>query len=296
MSSHARLANTGTTLRLLDGRDLGYVESGDPTGSVLLYFHGHPGTRLEAGLLGDAATKHAVRLIGVDRPGLGLSDYKPGRRLLDWPDDVTQLADALHLDRFAVVGFSGGGPYALACAHALPQRLTACGLVSSAGQANRFFSFLALWAPWLILPTAKRSFRSLDRAEKLLTRVTRQRWPAPDQQAFASPHVRSVLIASLVDSFTQGTEGAARDGMLIGAHNWRFTLDSITAPTIHLWHGALDKQIPITQAQAIATQLAHVEPTFYPEDAHISTITNHADEIVAALVAVDPPANAPRQR
>jgi hypothetical protein len=77
--------------------------------------------------------------------------------------------------------------------------------------------------------------------------------------------------------------------MLIGAHNWGFTLDSITALTIHLWHGAPDKQIPITQAQAIAAELAHCEPTLYPDDAHISTIANHADEIVAALVAIDPP-------
>jgi pimeloyl-ACP methyl ester carboxylesterase len=103
-------------IQLPDGRLLGYAESGAPAGRAVLYFHGHPGARLEAGFLADPATRANVRLIGVDRPGMGLSTYQPGRRLLDWPADIAALADALAIERFAVVGLSGGGPYALACA------------------------------------------------------------------------------------------------------------------------------------------------------------------------------------
>ena len=100
--------SAGTTIRLTDGRTLGYTEYGNPAGPVLFYCHGHPGSRLEAQLLAEPATKHGLRLIGIDRPGMGLSQYQRRRRVRDWPHDVVQLADRLGIDSFAVAGFSGG--------------------------------------------------------------------------------------------------------------------------------------------------------------------------------------------
>ncbi len=111
---------TDKTIQLHDGRTLGYAEYGIAERKALFYFHGHPGARLEARFLAEQAEQAGVRLIGVDRPGMGLSTFKANRRLLDWPDDVVELADRLRLNRFAVVGFSGGGPYALACAYKIP--------------------------------------------------------------------------------------------------------------------------------------------------------------------------------
>ena len=103
-----------SSLHLKDGRCLGYVEFGDRFGSPVFYFHGYPGSRLEAGLANDYAMRHNIRLIGIDRPGYGNSDPKPGRRLTDWANDVTELADRLAIKRFAVLAVSGGGPYAAA--------------------------------------------------------------------------------------------------------------------------------------------------------------------------------------
>jgi len=117
---------TNKTIHLHDGRTLGYAEYGRADGKALFYFHGHPGARLEARFLAEQAAQTGIRLIGVDRPGMGQSSFQTGRRLLDWPDDVAELADSLQLDRFAVVGFSGGGPYALACAYKISHRLTIC--------------------------------------------------------------------------------------------------------------------------------------------------------------------------
>ena len=102
------------TFTLADGRALGFAEYGNPNGKPLFYFHGHPGSRFEARYLENSET---ARIIGVDRPGLGLSTYKAGRKILDWPDDIAELANSLGIARFAVAGFSGGGPYALACAY-----------------------------------------------------------------------------------------------------------------------------------------------------------------------------------
>ena len=90
-------------LTLADGRSLGFAEFGDPAGAPIPYFHGHPGSRLEAALLDESANRCGVRPVGTDRPEIGLSDFQPRRRILDWPADVEQLADALGLARFQEV-------------------------------------------------------------------------------------------------------------------------------------------------------------------------------------------------
>src|SRR5579871_2073114 len=118
-------------LKLPDGRSLGYLQVGAPAGPAVFHFHGHGSSRLEALMLAEAAAAQGVRVIALDRPGIGRSDPKTGDRLLDWPADVAAAADALELDKFAVQGMSAGGPYALACAHLIPERLTACALVSA---------------------------------------------------------------------------------------------------------------------------------------------------------------------
>ena len=129
---------TELQITLSDGRALGYAEYGDPQGKPVFYFHGFPSSRLDW-LLSDSnnvAAELNTRIIAVDRPGMGLSDPKPDREMLDWPDDVAELADAFKIKRFAGLGMSGGGPYAAACAYKIPERLTATGIVSGMGPAD----------------------------------------------------------------------------------------------------------------------------------------------------------------
>ena len=143
------------TIHLSDGRLLGYAEYGDPEGKPVFHFNGYPGTRFEAKLISDAAVRVGVRLIGIDRPGMGLSDFQPGRQILDWPDDVIELADALGLDHFSVVGVSGGGPYSASCAFKISDRLSACGIIAGTPpmnlasgditRSNRVMNFVALF-------------------------------------------------------------------------------------------------------------------------------------------------------
>lgn len=124
---------TGKTIKLRDGRSLGYARYGNPEGRPIFHFHGWPSSRLDAQVFAGVAAKFGVHLIGVDRPGMGLSDFQPGRHILDWPDEVVELADALGIARFGVQGMSGGGPYASVCAHKIPDRLTACGIIAGMG-------------------------------------------------------------------------------------------------------------------------------------------------------------------
>ena len=114
---------------------------------------------LEVLTVQSAAERIVVRLIGLDRPGIGRSDAKAGYRLLDWPDDVVEVADQLGIERFAVEGLSGGGPFALACAYTIPQWLTARGLISpatdpfirKAGQPSlRAEVWILVHLPWLV--------------------------------------------------------------------------------------------------------------------------------------------------
>jgi pimeloyl-ACP methyl ester carboxylesterase len=115
------------TVALPDGRRLGFGEYGVRGGKPVLLFHGTPGGRQ---FDQDPAARDAgAWLFVLERPGFGLSDSMPGRRLLDWPSDVEVCADAFGLDHFSVVGFSGGAPYALACGYALPERVTLVGIV-----------------------------------------------------------------------------------------------------------------------------------------------------------------------
>src|SRR5215210_2245818 len=116
---------------LADGRRLGYAEYGDSLGQPVMFFHGLGTSRLVCPPDEAAARKLGVRLIAVDRPGIGISDPLSGRSLLDWPRDVAQLADQLGIERFSVVGWSGGGPYAAACGHSLAHRVLAVGMVSA---------------------------------------------------------------------------------------------------------------------------------------------------------------------
>ena len=125
-------------IKLQDGRMLGYAEYGVPDGMPVFYFHGFPSSRLDWQFFDceDPVTELNARVIAADRPGFGLSDFQRGRRILGWPDDVAELADALQIDRFAVLGVSGGGPYAAACAFGIPGRLTWTGIVCGMGPSD----------------------------------------------------------------------------------------------------------------------------------------------------------------
>src|SRR5215471_3904851 len=130
------LTTTNTTdkvFRLRDGRVLGYAEYGDPRGKPVFFFHGLPGSRRQRHPDDSIAIELGARIITVDRPGYGLSEFQPGRTLLDWPGDVAQLADGLHLDQFAAIGLSGGGPYLLSCAYTMPERITSASVISGMG-------------------------------------------------------------------------------------------------------------------------------------------------------------------
>ncbi len=269
------------SIQLAGGRTLGYAEYGNPDGQPIFYFHGHPGSRYEAGFLTEQAERLGVRLIGVDRPGMGLSSYQERRKIVDWPEDVTALADCLHIDRFSVIGYSAGGPYALACAYLIPNRLNACGIVSSAASPSWYLSFLPAWAYRLVMPIARRLFRDEKKVLKLMAQ-TMFIWIRPDRNVLSLPEVKKVVAASLVETLKQGAKGAVYDGALVECP-WGFRLEEVAFPRVYLWHGLLDPEVSIHKGRKLAARLAHCQATYLPGEGHISPIINHAQEILQAL-------------
>ena len=280
-------------LRLRDSRRLSYSEHGAGGGKPIFYFHGWPGSRLEAKLAAPTAERFNARLIAVDRPGFGLSDFKPNRTLLDWPLDVAELADALGIDRFAVAGVSGGGPYALACARRIPERLTSVAVVCGLGPmelpsvragmsplARRTF-YLCRNAPWLLRMVFARTVWRLRRDFKWYLAHISDALPPADRRALFESDLKDIIVASTLEAVRFGTRGSAWEGRLY-ASPWPFRLEDI-AKEVHLWHGEEDATVPASMGRHVAATLAKCRPRFYPGEGHFSLITNHMVEFFEVL-------------
>jgi pimeloyl-ACP methyl ester carboxylesterase len=281
-------------LRLKDGRLLGYAEYGDPAGKPLLFFHGMPGSRLSAQIGDAAAKKLGVRTVAPDRPGYGLSDFKPGRTFLDWPDDVVELADALDIERFPVGGVSGGGPYAAACAFKIPERLTAAGIISGVGpfdvpdatqgmsRQNRLLFGVARRLPWVTnVPMWLMALGARRFADRFMSIMTRS-LPEPDRAVLSRPDIRAAFVQDATEAFRSGGRGAAWEAVMY-ARPWGFRLEEI-AMEVHLWQGELDVNVPPPMGRYQAGAIPNCKAAFYPEEAHLLLI-DHMEEILGALVS-----------
>lgn len=296
MTIVSTMSSDKRTIHLGDGRLLGYAEYGDPEGKPVLYFHGYPGTRFRAKLISDAAVRAGVRLIGLDRPGMGLSDFQPGRKILDWPDDVIELADALGLGRFSVVGVSGGGPYSAACAFKIPSRLTACGILAGTGpmdqaseditMSNRVIGFVAQRLPLLfrviLWGSLGRFSQDPERLEAIIEKQAKP-LPEPDRQLFSTPEIKRFFVEEAAEAFRQGAKGPALEGKLLFGEPWGFVPEEITMENVYLWYGELDANVPVSMGRAMAERIPNCQATFYPHEAHFSLLLNHADEVLKTL-------------
>lgn len=287
-------------LILPDGRTLAYREFGRRDGRPVLYFHGSPSSRLEPLLIGEEALHRlGLRVIAPDRPGMGGSDFQPGRGFSAWPCDVVALADALSLGRFAVWGYSGGGPYAAACAAKIPERLTAAVIVSGAWRLdwpevasglpvpNRIMRFLARSAPWLLgLMFQAMKTMGQGRPEKELASM-KGRVGAEDYAWFAQDPSRFATLGGILrESLRQGTKGAVWD-MRLYVREFDFRLSEIQMP-LKLFHGEKDANYPLAAVRRALRDLPTAQLTTYPHEAHLSLSSNQMEAVAAALEGVTP--------
>ncbi len=273
-----RQRSENLTLRLPDGRTLGYAEYGAARGKPILVFHGSPGARLQARVAHAPALARNVRIIAPDRPGQGLSTGRPGRVIEDWPDDVRELADALEIGRFAVVGISGGGPYAAACAWRLPGRVNCAGIISgvvpgagpdlAADLRRRGLGLLnlVLDMPWLLRAIMDLGALPCRRLSRRIFELVRALAPPEDEAVLRRPEVAAALSAGLREAFRSGGQGVA-DELLLLMRPWTVRLDEIEAP-VRLWHGEADSIVPVAMGRLLADTIRHCRAEFVPGAGH----------------------------
>ncbi len=265
-------------LILKDGRRLGFAEFGDSTGQPVFHFHGAASSRLEHPSAESALQQMGIRFISVDRPGHGLSDFQPHRRLIDWPPDVLQLADHLGISRFFVEGYSSGGPYALACACLLPDRTLAGAVFGCVAPMDRpggyrgmpFFNQVlarsARWFPWLTQLVRALMRRMVTGNVEETTRRLMSTIPEADKAALYLPQNFEIFASSVREGFRSGSRGVASDDILIN-RQWGFNLAGVR-PRIDIWHGEADVNVPVHAARYLQGTLPHARLTLLPGKGH----------------------------
>jgi pimeloyl-ACP methyl ester carboxylesterase len=281
-------------LTLSSGRKLGYAEYGDPKGVPLFYFHGWPSSRLQGELMDAVGKQRGIRVIAPDRPGIGLSDFQPGRALLDWPPVLAELATHLGWVNYHVMGVSGGGPYVLACAHAMPERLLSAGVLCGAppllevGTKELMWTYrLALWGqrytPLFLAPGLAVAGRAMRmRMDSPIIRSFVRSLCEQDQRAMRNPELYRILTTSGRAGVGSGSRNLSADGRIY-ASDWGIDFSTVQFP-IRYWHGGRDKNIPASIVAKFVQKMPGARLEVLDEDGHYSLPMLRKDEIVGELL------------
>jgi pimeloyl-ACP methyl ester carboxylesterase len=286
------------TVTLATGRKLGVAEFGPADGRALVWMHGTPGARRqipEAARL--AAAELGVRIVGIDRPGVGASDAFLYDSLLDSARDIEEIADRLGIDHFAMVGMSGGGPYVLAAAYAMPGRVTVAGVLGGItpmqgddappdhGLMGRFAGLAPLTAAlrvpvslaltggvWLLRPLASPAF-------DLFARVS----PEGDRRVFARPEVKAMFLDDLLLGSRSGLAAPIYDFVLM-SKSWGFSVRDVRVP-VRWWHGDADHMVPLDSARHVVSLMPDTELFVRPGESHLGGL-GAAEEVLTTLLDV----------
>ena len=263
-------------MALTDGRTLAFTDLGDPDGACAFYFHGAPGGRLELADQDDAFGEVGVRVITADRPGYGGSSPHPGRTTADWTADVVELADHLGIDRFAVMGLSSGGPYTVACAALLGDRVSAALIAAGttdmswpdarAGYLQSELDIMAMDDGAAAVAWCEEQYGAdgsgflggdLDLGEF-------------DNAFLADDTNLTALLTAMAEAFRQGVVGYAHD-ITVQGRPWTFDPATVTAPTLVV-HGAGDRLVPLAHSEHTARLIPGAELRIIADCGHLGLV------------------------
>jgi pimeloyl-ACP methyl ester carboxylesterase len=284
------------TVRVDGGRKLGFAEFGPHDGIPLIWMHGTPGARRQipepARIV---AAAHGIRIVGIDRPGVGFSTPHLYGRILDFAADVATVADQLGLERFATIGLSGGGPYAMGVAHALGDRVPVVGVLGGVAPTRGIDAIggglVALARPFApVLPTFRQPIGSAlslavrmirpfgEPALEMYARIAHEH----DGELLRRPEFRAMFLDDLIGNTRRGMRAPVHDVILFTRH-WGFDLGDLSTP-VHWWHGDADNLVPLAHAEHVVSRLRDAELRIRPGESHLSGL-GIAEEVLETLLA-----------
>ena len=274
-----------------DGRELGWAEFGHPDGDPVLWFHCTPGARTQVPpSVHDVALQRGFRVIAVERPGTGVSTDHQYRRILDFAADIREVVDDLGIDRFAVVGLSGGGPYTLAVAHEMPTRVVVASLLGGIGPVRgpdavwSYTRVLRFLAPSLEVlrspigsalgPVVGLSEAVGEQAVSVFARII----GGSDREVLTSPGFGEMFVNDLVNA---GQLRSVAHDMALFARHWGFLLEDVSVPVI-VWQGLADSIVPPSHGHHQASRLPNAVLRVRPGEGHFAGFS----DVTAVLDAV----------
>lgn len=278
-----------------DDRQIGFAEFGDPQGRAIFWLHGTPGARRQIPMEARVyAEQRQIRLIGVDRPGIGSSTPYQYDTVFAFAEDLRTIADTLGIERFEVIGLSGGGPYTLACAAAMPDRVVAAGVLGGvapvrgvdaiSGGISTLISAAApvvqiAGAPLrLVASTLIRLIRPV--AEPALYAYASIS-PEADRQLLVRPEFKAMFLDDLLNGSRKQLAAPFAD-VVVFARDWGFRLDEVKVP-VRWWHGDADHIVPFDHGQHVVSRLPDAQLTHLPGESHLAGL-GRAEEILDSMV------------
>jgi len=280
-----------------EDRQIGFAEFGAPQGRAVFWLHGTPGARrqipVEARVF---AEEQNIRLIGVDRPGIGSSTPFQYGNVLAFAEDLETIADTLGVEKMAVVGLSGGGPYTLACAAAMPERVIAAGVLGGVAPSvgpdaidGGLVSLGTVVAPVievagaplrLAASTVIRLIRPV--AEPVLEIYARVS-PEGDRRLLGRPEFKAMFLDDLLNGSRKQLAAPFAD-IVVFARDWGFRLDEVKVP-VRWWHGDRDHIVPFAHGQHVVANLPDAELYELPGESHLAGLAC-AEEILRTMVDI----------
>lgn len=281
-----------------EDRQIGFAEFGDPQGRPIFWLHGTPGARrqipMEARVFAEVAN---IRLIGVDRPGIGSSTWHQYDTVSAFADDLATIADTLGIEKMMVVGLSGGGPYTLGCAATMPDRVVAAGVIGGVAPtlgADAITGGLMGNVGLRVAPLLQMAGSPIGVAAATLIRFIRPvASPAADLYGLVSPEAdrrllaRPEIKAMFLDDLLNGSRkqmAAPFSDIVVFARDWGFRLDEITVP-VRWWHGDADHIVPFAHGEHVVSRLPDAELYPMPGESHLAGL-GRAEEILQTMIKV----------
>ncbi|MBV9830532.1 MAG: alpha/beta hydrolase [Marmoricola sp.] len=281
------------------GRRLSFAEFGHPRGSAIIWMHGTPGARRQVPIEArQFAEDHDLRIIGVDRPGIGSSTPHLYDDVLDWTGDLVELCRVLDIDTFRVIGLSGGGPYALAAGAALPDRVHGVGVLGGVAPTkgpDAISGGLVALAPYAA-PMLSVSRVPLGFVMAQLIRLVRPIagpildgyaavQPRGDKELLARPEFRAMFLDDLLNG-SRFHFGAVLSDIVLFTRPWGFEAGDVHVP-VHWWHGESDHIIPHAHGEHLASRLPEATFTTIPGESHLGGL-GVATEVLSELMDLGP--------